>query len=400
MAQFRYQGYDRSGAKVDGVIDAVSVEVAKDKLKADGLLISSCKAEKEDVVRGLLGQGKLSLEDITFLTSELSVLLDAGLKIDKGLELLKKSSKKPALRQLLEKLTKSLRGGRQLSQALTDYPEYFDPLYINLVSIGEASGQLVEAFRALSADLAYRRSLQQKIVQALTYPAVILLVCIASILFIFNYVVPNMSSLFAGQEDLPGYTQMLLGLSDWLINYQLWLGLALLVFGVVAFKYPMPPGVKARLQQLQLRVPGLRAAVLLVERIRFCSGLAMMLQAGISVDQALQLASGGVKNRLLQQELWIAIEKIKRGEPLAATLNRTAIFPDFFASLLAVGEESGELERIFTEITNRSRRDFDNWVTRMTSLLEPLLILVMGGIVGSVVVIMMLSITNVTDIGI
>lgn len=400
MAQFRYQGYDRSGAKVDGVIEALSVDVAKEKLKADGLLISSCKAEKPELVSGLLGQGKLSLEDIAFLTSELSVLLDAGLKIDKGLELLKKSSKKPALRQLLEKLTKSLRGGRQLSQSLADFPEYFDPLYINLVSIGEASGQLVEAFRALSADLAYRRSLQQKIMQALTYPAVILLVCIASILFIFNYVVPNMSSLFAGQEDLPGYTLMLLGLSDWLIKYQIWLGAGLLALVFAAIKYPLPAGLKSQLQLFQLRMPGLRSAVLLVERIRFCSGLAMMLQSGIAVDQALQLATGGVKNRLLQHELNIAIEKIKRGEPLAATLNRTAIFPDFFASLLAVGEESGELERIFNEITNRSRRDFDSWVGRMTSLLEPLLILVMGGIVGSVVVIMMLSITNVTDIGI
>ena len=124
-----------------------------------------------------------------------------------------------------------------------------------------------------------------------------------------------------------------------------------------------------------------------------------MLNAGVAVDQALELSAGNIRNALIRREIEIAIQKVKRGELLSAALRQTRLFPIFFASLLAVGEESGELSRIFNEIAKRSQREFSNWVTRMTSLLEPLLILVMGAIVGGVVVIMMLSITGTSDTG-
>ncbi len=400
MPYFSYSGFDNAGARVEGSIEADTLAHATEKLRQQGYLIKQCQPESTSDGGFVLFDKGIGLQDVEFLTSELSVLLDAGLKIDKGLELLRETNKKPALGKVLDQLCKSLRSGKQLSQALTQFPDVFDPLYINLVSIGEATGRLAEIFRSLAEDLAYRRDLQQKVLQALTYPAVIMLVCLGSILFIFNYVVPNMSSLFAGQDDLPAYTQMLLSTSDWLREYQWWLALGLVLFAVFLSRIWHQPAVKSVWQKSQMSLPLVKNAVILIERIRFNSGLAMMLQAGVAIDQALQLSCGSIKNVHISQEIIIAIEKIKRGEGLTTTLRRSSLYPDFFASLLAVGEESGELGRIFNEIAARSRREFDQWVTRFTSLLEPLLILVMGGIVGSVVVIMMLSITNVTDVGI
>jgi general secretion pathway protein F len=125
----------------------------------------------------------------------------------------------------------------------------------------------------------------------------------------------------------------------------------------------------------------------------------MMLSAGVAIDQALTLSAANVRNLLIRNELEIAIQKIKRGEQMSLVLRQSCLYPDFFASLLAVGEESGELGRVFAEITKRSQRDFSQWVTRFTSLLEPLMILVMGALVGGVVVIMMLSITTSSNIG-
>lgn len=401
MQNFQFTGFDAVGAKVAGDISAVSLESARQQLKAQGILLKSLEPQKVTEAGFKLGRAKVSLSDLEFLTTELSVLLDAGLKIDKGIELLNRTNKKPGLAQLLDKITKALRSGKQLSQALQSADnKLFDSLYVNLVSIGEATGKLPEVFRSLAADLAFKRDLQQKVVQALTYPMVILFVCLSSIVFIFNYVVPNLETMFAGKTDLPIYTQLLLSSSAWMRQYQ-WFLLAMILVGGVLLKYLLQrPEYQQMFQKWQLGLPVVKQAVVLVERIRFNSGLAMMLNAGVAVDQALALSCGNIKNMQVRRELEIAIQKIKRGDALSAALRQTLLYPDFFASLLAVGEESGELTRIFREIAERSQREFSAWVTRMTSLLEPLLIVVMGGIVGGVVVIMMLSITGTTDVGI
>lgn len=399
MAVFEYSGFDKSGARVSGSVEAATAESAQQLLRQQGILLKSVAPEKPMQADAMFGSGRVDLADIEFLTAELSLLLDSGLKIDKGIDLLKSANKKPALAKLLNKISTELRSGKQLSQVLAGFNELFDPLYINLISIGEKTGRLAAIFRQLAEDLAFKRDLQKKISQALTYPAVILFVCIASVLFIFNYVVPNMATMFERQQDLPFYTVMLLSSSAWLQQYQL------LLFGAIAlgifllFYYRKNKVLQQRWQWLAIRLPLFRPAILLVERIRFNGGLAMMLDAGVAIDQALELANGNIKHSELRAEMQIAISKIKRGDQLSVALRQTRLFPDFFASLLSVGEESGELARIFKEIAQRSQRQFTDWVSRFTSLLEPLLILVMGGIVGGVVVIMMLSITSATDVG-
>lgn len=400
MERFQYQGFDNSGANVSGEIAASNAEEAGKLLRQQGVFVKTLKPVSLQRSGIKFFAAKLNLKDLEFLTTELSVLLDAGLKIDKGLELLRQNNRKPAMAELLDKLCKSVRSGRQFSQALKETdPVLFDPLFINLVSIGEATGQLSEVFRNLAADLAFKRDLQQKVTQALMYPLVICLVCVVSILFIFNYVVPNLAVMFEGREDLPIYTSLLLAASAWMTKYQWYLLVVIVLASFVVRQSLQNPDVRQRFARWQLQIPLLKQGVHLVERIRFNSGLTMMLSAGVAIDTALELSAGNVRNPLLQRELLIALQKIKRGEKLSFALRQTALYPDFFASLLAVGEESGELGRIFKEIAERSQREFSSWVTRLTSLLEPLLIIVMGGIVGGVVVIMMLSITATTNAG-
>lgn len=398
MALFHYKGFDKAGARSQGSIEADTAEQAKTVLQSQGVLIRELKAEQAAAASLFSPSRKPKLKDIEFFTAELAVLLESGLKIDKGIELLRQSNRKPQLHELLGKLSKELRSGKQLSQALRQYQQYFDPLYINLVEIGEATGQLSEIFRELAGELAFRRDLQQKVTQALTYPAVIMAVCILAVFFVFNYVVPNMATLFAGKTDLPLYTSMLLAVSDWMQQYQWYLVGALVAAGVGLLKALQSEQFSQQWQRLQLQLPGIRSGVALVERIRFNSGLSMMLLAGVPIDAAMQLASGSVRNSVIRAELQVAINKIKRGELLSVCLRETRLYPDLYASLLSVGEESGQLSRVFREIAQRSQKDFSAWVSRATTLLEPLLILVMGGLVGGVVVIMMLSITNVNDV--
>ena len=402
MARFSYAGFDESGAPVSGAVEADSLEHARSDLGGRGVMLGELSAAGEGHDwRALIGFGneRVGLNDLEFLTAELSLLLDSGVRIDRAIGILERAGKGGAVSRLLSALSADVKQGKQLSEAAAAHPEVFDRLYVNLVALGEASGRLPEVFRGLAEDLRFRRDLRQKVLQAAAYPLVVLGVCILALLFIFNYVVPNLAGLFTDASELPWYTALLLDSSAFMRTWQ-WL-----VFGVLAavmallWQARRRPAVVAAWDRLLVDTPGLRDAVGIVERIRFTSGLGLMLEAGLPVDRALTLATGSIRHGTLRREVAIAVDKVRRGEQLSRVLRQTRLFPDFYASLLEVGEESGELARVFTEIARRSRDAFSSWTTRATTLLEPLLILVMGAIVGGVVVIMMLSITSVADIG-
>jgi type II secretory pathway component PulF len=301
--------------------------------------------------------------------------------------------------EVLTRLLTDLNQGKQLSDCLKEFPDLFDRLYINLVALGEAGGRLPEVFRGLAEELRFRRELREKVISAVTYPAVIVGVCIISIYFILNFVVPNLAGLFSGVTDLPWYTAMLLSSSEIARDWQLPILMALVLSGLWLWRTRKSPYVSGVFERIMLEWPGLRYATVSVERVRFSSGLAMMLDAGLPVDRALSLAAGNVERAVIQRELFDAVERIKRGEQISSALGRTRLFPEYLVSLLEVGEESGALARVFAEIARRGRNDFSAWALRLTTLLEPIMILVMGGIVGGVVVIMMLSITSVTEVG-
>ncbi len=400
MAIYIYQAYDSHGGKIKGKLDASSFENAKRELKKQNLHITSLKIENNPTSNiSFFERKKISLEELEFLTSELAILLSNGVKIDKSLSILLRNKPNGPASKLLNDLYVAIKRGDTLSDAMAEQPEVFDLLYVNLVKLGEASGNLAHVFVRLSTDLKFRSDLKRKIIQSLTYPIVIFAVCILCILFIFNYIVPQMSGLFDGLPELPVYTEILLNVSAWMQSYQ-WFLFAGLFFAVMAliaaFKNPV---TKRTLDELMLKMPLIKGALLVVERIRFNSALTMMLEAGISIDKALELAAGSVNNRFIRQGLLAAKENIKKGASLTGSLARSPIYPDFYLSLLEVGEESGKLSPVFEEIASRSRSEFESWTDNMTSILEPLLILTMGGIVGSVVVTMLLSIISVNDLG-
>jgi type II secretory pathway component PulF len=401
MAQFRYEGFDASGGRVAGTVEAEALDRARSDLGARGVLLSDlAPVDAGRDWRALLGLGseRVGLSDLEFLTAELSLLLESGVRIDRGIGILARAGKSAATSQLLAALAADLKQGKQLSEAAAAHPEVFDPLYVNLIALGEASGRLPEVFRGLAEDLRFRRDMRQRIVQAAAYPLVVLSVCIIALLFIFNFVVPNLAALFADAKELPWYTSLLLESSAFMRSWQWLVFGALAALGAYLWQARKNPGVLEFRDRLLIEAPGLRDALAMVERIRFASGLGLMLDAGLPVDRALVLATGNIRHGTLRREIAIAVEKVRRGEQLSMVLRQTRLFPDFYASLLEVGEESGELGRVFTEVARRSRDAFSSWTQRLTTLLEPLLILVMGLIVGGVVVIMMLSITSVTEV--
>ncbi|PHI38624.1 secretion system protein [Pseudoalteromonas sp. GCY] len=397
MPNFKYKALDSSGAKVEGSVEKASSDDAIRFLESEGLYTLSITEEKAGI--SLFSSGKVSLADLEFLTAELSLLLASGVKIDKGLDIIRKTKAKPALADMLKDISKRIKGGESLSEACKAHPKTFDKLYCNLIELGEASGNLTEVFADLANDLKFKRDLRSKIISSLSYPAVIFFVCILSVLFIFNFIIPKMAEMFREADNLPWYTEMMLSLSDWMVNYQWFLivGTIVSVGGFISLL--KHEHFTDSLDRLALRLPLVSYLVISVERIRFNSGLAMMIRSGVAIDKALKLSTGNVKNHVLRHQLDIAQQKVNRGSALSPALSQTELYPDFFVSLLEVGEESGHLEKVFSEIASRSRQEFESWTQKVTTLLEPLMILFMGGIVGGVVVVMLLSMVSMNDIG-
>lgn len=404
MPSFSYRGFDKAGGRVSGTLTSVSAESALRELQTQGFIVSDIAPADQAVGLvarlGLVNSSRVGIKEVEFLTSELALLLDNGVRIDRAVEILRKSGRSPAMARMLESISDALKKGQQFSEALAAHPIVFDQLYVNLVALGESGGQLPRVFRGLADELKFRRELRQKLVSAATYPAVVAGVCVLAVLFIFNFVVPNLAGLFADAVDLPWYTTMLLSSSAFMQQWQVPLFLLIAGLGLAAWQQRNRPAFVAARDDLVIRAPGLRDTVLTLERVRFASGLSLLLESGLPVDKALSLAADNVAHSEIRRELLIAIEKVKRGEQISKAMRQTRLFPDYFASLVEVGEESASLDRVFREIANRSRDDFSTWAIRLTSILEPLLILIMGLIVGGVVVVMMLSITSVTDVGI
>lgn len=400
MGNFSYRGYDRQGGKVDGRIEALNLDRARQLLQEQQLMVTSV-FEMKGPVTGFnpLARRNVNAQELQYLTSELALLLNAGVTIDRGLAVMRRNTTSAPQAALVVGLHDAVRRGESLSAAMASEASVFSSLYINLVKLGESSGTLPQIFQRLAEDIKFQSELRRKIIQALTYPTVVLAVCILCIVFIFNYIVPQMSGLFQGLPEIPTYTALLIGTSEWMISYQWFLLFGVLASIAVFVGLLKTPAGARRVDELLMRMPGFSQVSILVERIRFNTAISMMLASGILIDHSLEMAIGSVKNQIIRQQLTVAKERVKKGDTLAKALGASPLYPDFSISLIEVGEESGQLEPVFSELSSRARREFESWVERFTLLLEPLLILFMGGIVGGVVVTMLLSIVSVNDIG-
>ena len=288
--------------------------------------------------------------------------------------------------------------GGELWRAMEAHPKAFDALYVQMVKIGESSGRLPQVFEKLAANLHFQRELSKKVTQAMIYPAFIFGVCLISVVAIFNFVVPSMSSLFESLTEIPPYTQFLIDASNWMQNYQLYL--VIVISGLIAgiLKVRREPWFRSRLDALLISAPFTRTAMLLVERIRYSSAMHLMLSSGVPLVDSMKMAALTVTSPSVATQLTAAQEEVSQGRSIMDALVGIPLFDSISSSLLKVGEETGQLDLIFGEISERARSTFEDWMLKMTAMLEPLMIVVMGGLVGSVVVIMLLSVVSINDI--
>ena len=401
MKNFVYTAYDGAGARHQGELSAINTESAKFKLKELGLIpvkIDHVDTAANKVNELLQFNRRPRLSEVEFLTSQLSLLLKNGVKIDRALEIAKKGIKNNRLRKIVDEVCDDVRRGTPLSVSLEKNLDVFDLLYVSIVRIGEATGRLPDIFADLASNLNFRQKISVKTRQAMIYPSIIFIVCLLSVLFIFNFIVPKFTVLFSGMRDLPIYTDILLGVSDIFRKYQFIMLAAIVGFSILIVRIRKKGRFRSLMDVVVLRVPITRQLCYTLENLRFTSSLAILLKSGVVLTEALDYAIKSIGNIFLRKQLMIVKDEIKQGKKFSAAMAKTGFLPDVFDGLMEVGEQTGNLSEVFSEMEKRLRSLYEERVTALITVIEPIMIIFMGLVVGSVVVVMLLSMVSISDI--
>jgi general secretion pathway protein F len=339
--------------------------------------------------------------DVLFFTQELSTLLNAGVPLDRALSITSELTERTAFRLLVQDILRVLKGGKSLADSLSTRPEFFSDLYVNMVRAGEASGSLATVFERLAEFERTRDDLRSYILSSMAYPCLLFLVGTGSILVLMNFVVPRFASVFEQSRiEMPLPTKFLLEGSKLMQAYG-WFGLAALVaLAVGLYSYVRTSPGRLWWDTLRLRIPLLGDALRKAETARFARAMATLVSNSVPLVQSIAIAGATLNNRKISGSLEAVSLGVKRGEGIAAPMRRAGQFPPLAAHLLSVGEETGRLDLMFVRMADIYDAHTRAAIRRFTSLFEPLVILVMGLIVGVLILSMLLAIVSMNDVAV
>ena len=401
MGSFVYRAYDATGATKEGEIAALNEYSARIKLKELGLIpvdIKIIAASSQKWTDRLQFRKTPKLNDIELLTSKMAMLLNNGVKVDRALEIVKKGVSSRLVEKLIDGIYDDIRRGMRLSQAIEKYPGSFDALFVSVVRIGEATGQLGSAFNDLAANLSFRKSIRHKTLEALFYPGFIFVLCCLAVFFMFDYIVPKLAVVFVGMKDLPFYTTALLTASDLVQEYQLILPVIIVILIFLIKKVRKREWFVRVYDRIVLLLPVVSRMYMTLENLRFVSSLAILLKNRVVLSDALAYAVKSIGNVMIRNQLIIVKNEVRQGGKLSVAISKTGLLSGEFDGLIEIGEQTGNLAGIFREMEIRLKMDYENSVAGLIKIIEPVMIMIMGAIVGTVVIIMLLSIVSMNEL--
>lgn len=339
--------------------------------------------------------------DVLFFTQELSTLLNSSVPLDRALSITAELTERQSFRFLILDVLRLLKSGKSFADSLGAHPEYFSDLYTNMVRAGEASGSLATIFERLSDFERTRDDLRSYIIGAMVYPALLASVGVGSIILLLTFVVPKFASIFTESTmKMPTPTRLMLQASD-LLRFYWWVGAGAIVLGFSIWRgYTSTAAGRMWWDRFRLRIPLLGDALLKAETSRFARAMATLVANTVPLVQSIHIAASTLQNRMLSVALAGVAQGVKRGEGIANPLRKAAVFPPLAAHLLAVGEETGRLDHMFARMADIYENDTRASIKRFTAIFEPLVILIMGIVVGSLILSMLLAITSINDVAI
>jgi general secretion pathway protein F len=400
---YEYKGVSSTGRSVSGVQDGESMKAVKTKLKKEGIVVlevregASAAAVRRGAMTFAVGR-RVQLQDLANATRQLATLLSSGLPLMDSLTVLVEQEEKEGLKSALSSVRDSVREGSSLADALKGNPRAFSQLYVNMVSAGEASGTLEITLDRLADFLEEQVRFRGKLLAAVTYPAAMAIIGVVMLTFIFSFVMPRVVGMFQDmKQQLPLPTLMLLGVVNFLSSYW-WVLLILLAVSAYYFRrYLNTPEGRDAFDARVLRLPVFGKLISMIAVSRFTRTFGTLLQSGVPTLAALDIVKSVVGNTVLANAVQKARDNVREGESIAEPLRRSGLFPPVVVQMVAVGEKSGELEKMLLKISDSFDRSVETRMTGLMALMEPLIIVVMGVIIGFIVVAIMLPMLEMSS---
>ncbi len=390
MAVFEYSGILVSTGKgVDGLRDAENIKALRAQLRKDGILLTTAKEEKkaQEDKRGTLDFqryfGRPNVSDVAIMTRQLATLVRAKIPLFEALTALIDQVEKDGLRRALTNIRDQVREGVAFADALQEHPKIFPHMYVNMVRAGEASGTLEEVLSRLTGFMEGQAKLKSKVTSALAYPVLMLIIAVLMISVLMASVVPKVVGIFKSMDKaLPWYTDLLIMVSTFTSKYW-WLILAGFVVGYLSFsRWKRTPEGRLRVDSFLLNMPIFGRLVMMVAIARFSRTLSTLLAAGVALLPAMGIVRNVLGNAVLEKVVEEATSSIREGQSIAEPLKASGRFPPMVTHMIAIGERSGELEEMLENVAIAYDSEVDNRVQMLTSLLEPIIIVIMGGAVA------------------
>ena len=394
MPVYLWEGTTRKGEKKKGEIEAADESRARSQLRRQRIKPESIKKKPKDLFENIpFLQQKVKEHDVVVFARQFATMINAGLPIIQCLELLGEEEKNRTFAKIIKTIKEDIEGGSSLTDALNKYPDVFDELFVNLITAGEAGGILDVILNRLSAYMEKAIALKRKVKGAMTYPATVLIVAIAVVILLLYKVVPVFEEMFSSMGSaLPGPTQFLVDASRFVQNNILYI-LGAVVILVFAFRrYYKTQWGRVQVDRLVLKLPVFGILLKKVAVAKFSRTLSTMMSSGVPILDGLEIVSKTAGNKIIENALMNTRRSISEGRTIAAPLSEANVFPSMVVSMIAVGENTGALDAMLEKIADFYDSEVDAAVSALTSLLEPIMMVFLGGIVGGMIVALYLPI--------
>lgn len=394
MPVYTWVALTKRGRTLKGDIEAVDETIALSQLKRRRLTVKKIKPKPKDLFENVaFMQPKVTNKDIVIFTRQFSTMIDAGLPLVQGLNILADQAENSTFKKILKEVTRDVEGGATLAEALAKHPKVFDNLFVNLVAAGEVGGILDTILQRLATYIEKAEKLKSQIKGAMTYPIVVVGVAILVIAVILIFVIPVFQEMFEGfGKSLPVPTQIVVAMSDFLkANIHYMIG-GLIVFIFLFKKYRATPRGRKQIDTIALKLPIFGPLLKKVAVARFTRTLGTMISSGVPILDALEVTAKTSGNVVLEEVIFEVRSSIAEGQTISEPLAETDIFPGMVIQMISVGEATGALDTMLEKIADFYDDEVDTAVDALTSMLEPLLMVFLGGSIGGLVIAMYLPI--------
>ena len=386
--QFLWEGKDKRGNKVRGKAIASNEAALRADLRKQGVATTRIKTQRKS------GGAKPTSMDISVFARQLATMMAAGIPMVQSFEIVGNGHEKPSMQKLILDIKANIEGGSTLAESLGKFPLYFDDLFVNLVEAGEQAGALESLLDKIATYKEKTEALKKKIKKALMYPTAVLGVALIVSAILLIFVIPQFESLFKGfGADLPAFTQMVVSLSRW-VQHDGWMLLIIIVASVYAFLYfkKRSQNMRRFLDRIMLKFPIIGPILVKAAIARFTRTLATMFTAGVPLVEAMGSVAGATGNIVYEEATLRIKDEVATGQRLQRAMENTGLFPNMVIQMIAVGEESGSLDTMAGKVAQFYEAEVDNAVDSMSALMEPVIMAVLGVLVGGMVIAMYLPI--------